>query len=261
MRMIAGIAYLAGYDLHSDQVQTLVYACLAGVSVNNVLKKVGIEVGKKVANKTIDKIPGKVMFAINKKVGYRFITKSGTKGTINLSKSAVPVVGAFIGGGFDFVETKIIANRAYKWFFEGDMSGDDEDILIFNYSTKNWDDIEYNELYLYDCKKNNVIVKKNGKEKKYSLKEIDLLKIKNVLSINDRILKIKEVPAPMNVLDGTEEKIYVRIEDNENEISFCNLWYWKENISECKSLNVKLILKICDEIEQVLKQYNINLEL
>ena len=87
------------------------------------------------------------------------------------------------------------------------------------------------------------------------------MKIKNVLSINDRILKIKEVPAPMNVLDGTEEKIYVRIEDNENEISFCNLWYWKENISECKSLNVKLILKICDEIEQVLKQYNINLEL
>ena len=71
MRMIAGIAYLAGYDLKSDQVQTLVYACLAGVSVNQIVKKVGIEVSTKVATKTIEKIPGKVMTAINKKIGYR----------------------------------------------------------------------------------------------------------------------------------------------------------------------------------------------
>ena len=37
MRMIACTAYLAGYDLKSDQVQTFVYACLAGVSVNEVV--------------------------------------------------------------------------------------------------------------------------------------------------------------------------------------------------------------------------------
>ena len=121
MRMIAGIAYLAGYDLKSDQVQTLVYACLAGVSVNQIIKKVGVEVGTKVARKTIDKIPGKVMTAINKKIGYRFITKAGEKGTVNLTK-VVPVVGAVIGGGLDFLETKTIANRAYKWFFEDDFS-------------------------------------------------------------------------------------------------------------------------------------------
>ena len=121
MRMIAGIAYMAGYDLKSDQVQTLVYACLAGVSVNQIVKKVSIEVGTKVANKTIEKIPGKVMAAINKKIGYRFITKAGKTGTVNLTK-AVPVVGAVIGGGMDFFETKIIGNRAYKWFFEDDFS-------------------------------------------------------------------------------------------------------------------------------------------
>lgn len=123
MRMIAGIAYLAGYDLQSDQVQTLVYACLAGVSVNQIIKKVGVEVGTKVARKTIDKIPGKVMTAINKKIGYRFITKAGEKGTVNLTK-AVPVVGAVIGGGLDLIETKTIANRAYKWFWEDDFSAE-----------------------------------------------------------------------------------------------------------------------------------------
>ena len=34
----------------------------------------------------------------------------------------IPVVGAAIGGGFDFVETKIIADRSYKLFIEGDAS-------------------------------------------------------------------------------------------------------------------------------------------
>ena len=49
------------------------------------------------------------------------MTKFGTKGVINLGKM-IPVVGAVIGGGMDFIETKIIANRAYKLFIEGDTS-------------------------------------------------------------------------------------------------------------------------------------------
>ena len=40
MRMIACLAYMGGYDINSDQVQTLVYACLAGISVDQILKRV-----------------------------------------------------------------------------------------------------------------------------------------------------------------------------------------------------------------------------
>lgn len=47
IRMIACTAYLAGYDLNADQVQTFIYACLAGVSVNGVVKNAGIKVGVK----------------------------------------------------------------------------------------------------------------------------------------------------------------------------------------------------------------------
>ena len=36
MRMIACLAYMGGYDTNSDQVQTLVYACLAGIDGANV---------------------------------------------------------------------------------------------------------------------------------------------------------------------------------------------------------------------------------
>ncbi len=124
MRMIACTAYIAGYDLQSDQTQTFVYACLAGVAVNEILKQVGAKVGTKVTTNLIKKIPGTFLTKINQKVGFRFITKFGQKGIINLGK-AIPLVGAFVGGGFDFTETKIIADRAYKWFINNDFSGGD----------------------------------------------------------------------------------------------------------------------------------------
>lgn len=134
MRMIACTSYMAGFDLDSDQTQTLVYACLAGVAVNNVMKQTGIKFGVKFANGLIKKIPGKVLTKINQKVGFRFVTKFGTRGVINLGK-LIPGVGAVIGGGLDLVETKIIAKRSYKWFFEHDFSvnkkDNEEDIEVY----------------------------------------------------------------------------------------------------------------------------------
>lgn len=120
MRMIACAAYMAGYDVHTDQVQTLVYACLAGVSVMEVAKKAGIKIGQKGLENLIDKIPGKVLIAINHKVGFRMLTKFGETGAINLGK-AIPVVGGVIGGGFDFIDTKFIGNRAYNQFIKGNF--------------------------------------------------------------------------------------------------------------------------------------------
>lgn len=122
-RMISCAAYMAGYDVKSDQVQTLVYACLAGVSVANIVKQTGIKVGTKVTTNLIKKIPGTTLTKINQKVGFKLVTKFGSKGVVNMGK-LVPVVGAVIGGGFDLVETKIIAKRAYKWFIEGNFEED-----------------------------------------------------------------------------------------------------------------------------------------
>ena len=120
MRMIACIAYMGGYDINSDQVQTLVYACMAGIAVDQILKQAGIQFGNKFAISMVSKIPGSVLTKINQKVGFRFITKVGMKGIINLGK-AVPIVGGVISGGLDFAETRVIANRAFKMFILGDF--------------------------------------------------------------------------------------------------------------------------------------------
>ena len=125
MRMIACCAYMAGYDMKSDQTQTFVYACLAGVAVNQVIKQAGIKFGVKLGNTLINKIPGSVLTKINQRVGFRFLTKFGSKGIINLGK-LLPGVGAVIGGGVDLVETKIIGKRAYKWFLDGDFTVNDK---------------------------------------------------------------------------------------------------------------------------------------
>ena len=127
LRMIACLAYMGGYDTNSDQVQTLVYACLAGISIDQIIKQAGIKFGTKFTTAMVKKIPGTVLTKINQKVGFRFLTKFGEKGIINIAK-LVPVVGGVIGGEFDLVETKVIANRAYKMFIKGDFYAlDDKD--------------------------------------------------------------------------------------------------------------------------------------
>ena len=117
LRMIAAIAKLGGYNPRDDQVQTLAYICLTGQAVGGVMKDAGINIGGKMAVAGIKKIPGEALKKINQKVGFRLLTKFGEKGAINLGK-AVPIVGGFVGGGFDFATTKIIANNAYKMFIK-----------------------------------------------------------------------------------------------------------------------------------------------
>lgn len=145
MRMIACTAYMAGYDLNCDQTQTFVYACLAGVAVNELLKQASVKFGVKLATGLIKKIPGKVLTKINQKVGFRFVTKFGTKGIVNLGKM-VPGVGAIVGGSLDLIETKVIADRAYKWFVNNDFGQEDEittdedDIIVVEISEEDFEE-------------------------------------------------------------------------------------------------------------------------
>ena len=45
IRMIGAVAHLRGYDVRSDQVRTLVVACLAGSAAFDILKDIGIDIG------------------------------------------------------------------------------------------------------------------------------------------------------------------------------------------------------------------------
>lgn len=127
LRMIAAVAKLGGYEPNTDQVQTLVYACMTGQAVGDVLKGTSIKLGTKIATSSIQKISGATLTRINQAVGFRLITKFGQKGIINLGKM-IPLAGGVIGGGFDLVTTKIIAQNALKMFVETVDEGSEQDV-------------------------------------------------------------------------------------------------------------------------------------
>ena len=117
MRMIAAIAKMGGYDVNSDQVQTMVYMCLTGSTIADIVKETGIQIGTKSLTAAIKKIPGAAFTKINQKIGFRFLTKFGEKGAINLGK-LVPIAGGLIGGGVDVASTIVISRNAIRIFIE-----------------------------------------------------------------------------------------------------------------------------------------------
>lgn len=117
LRMIAAIAIMGGHDVKDDRVRTIAYACLCGNAAADILKDVGVKVGKKFAEQALKKLSGEVVKRINQKVGFRLLTKYGTTGVINLSK-AIPLVGGVTGAIFDGISTNITGNTAKKFFIE-----------------------------------------------------------------------------------------------------------------------------------------------
>ncbi|KOQ77012.1 EcsC family protein [Stenotrophomonas maltophilia] len=121
IRMIAAIAHMAGYNVHDDKVKAMVYACLTGNAAKEVLKDVGIQFGKKLAQASINRITGATIIRINKAVGFRLLTKAGTTGVVNLSKM-VPILGGVIGGAVDAATTNIVGNAAVSVFIADESS-------------------------------------------------------------------------------------------------------------------------------------------
>lgn len=115
IRMIAAIAYMGGHDLKDDRVKSLVYTCLTGNAAKDILKDIGIVIGRKLTESAIKNISGKTITAINQKVGFRLLTKFGEKGIVNLGKT-VPILGGVIGATFDSVATNTIGNIARDTF-------------------------------------------------------------------------------------------------------------------------------------------------
>lgn len=114
-RLAGAIAVIYGHSLQEDRVRTLVLLALLGDSAKEPLKKAGIKLGTKLTEKTIQKIPGKVLIEINKKVGFRLVTKAGEKGVVNLTK-LVPVAGGVVGGAIDAVVCRKVGYTAKKIF-------------------------------------------------------------------------------------------------------------------------------------------------
>jgi hypothetical protein len=115
-RMIGSIAHIRGYDVADERVRTLVIAAIAGdATVSEVTKRIGNDFATRAGKAAVQRVPGKVLIEINKKVGFRLLTKGGTKGVVNLGK-AVPVLGGLVGGAVDGTSTRAVGAVALRAF-------------------------------------------------------------------------------------------------------------------------------------------------
>lgn len=114
-RLAAAIAHLRGYDLSSDEVQSVVLLSLLGAGGATLAGQFGIDLANKAAMQALKRVPGQVFIDINKKVSFRLVTKAGTTGLVNLTK-IVPVAGGVAGGAVNAASTKTVARYARRNF-------------------------------------------------------------------------------------------------------------------------------------------------
>ena len=127
--MIAAIAHIGGHDVNDDRVKTLVYTCLAGNSAREIIQETGIVIANQFAINAVKSIPGKSLAALNRKVGFRLLTKFGEKGAINLGK-AVPLAGGVMGLAIDSGATLLLGKVAKSMFIN------QENDTVKNYDTE-----------------------------------------------------------------------------------------------------------------------------
>jgi hypothetical protein len=125
-RMAGAVARISGHDLESDRVRTFVMVCLLGGACKDIMRDVGVRVGNGMARAAIQKLPGHVLIEINKKVGFRLLTKAGEKGAVNLMKM-VPVAGGLVCGTFDAAACRVVGTQAKRIFYQDSKNpGPDE---------------------------------------------------------------------------------------------------------------------------------------
>ena len=116
IRMIASVAAIRGYDINSDEVKTLVYLCIVGNSVGDVLKQAGLKSLTNYSAKVlIPKISNAIAAKVAENVGNKLLLKTSTKVLPKLGK-LVPVIGGVVSGAYNYAEVSAYAKVAKNRF-------------------------------------------------------------------------------------------------------------------------------------------------
>jgi len=110
IRMVAAIAALRGHDLKSDQVRTVVLACLCGTTLMDVMKEAGIGVGAGLAQQAVASLSTE---AVRRLARIGALRRAGnTAHVVRLT----PLIGGVVAGALDGALTRAYANAAKKLF-------------------------------------------------------------------------------------------------------------------------------------------------
>lgn len=115
-RMSAAIAELRGYDVDQASVRSAVLLALVGADAGDVLQKAGYATaGGRLANFATQRLPGPMLMAVNKGVGFRVLTQLSRKSLTKLGRG-VPLAGGVIGAGLDSYMIRRVADHVRREF-------------------------------------------------------------------------------------------------------------------------------------------------
>ena len=113
------------------------------------------------------------------------------------------------------------------------------------------------DILIIDSKKENVILNSEYVGIiTFSIDYEDILKIKQILEERKYIFRIKKAQSPL-ILDGSKQYVSFWNDGLANEIETDNLDKW--DLNNCNYRNTKYLLKVIDEISEILKKYSIKL--
>lgn len=121
-RMAAAMATLRGYDVTAQEVRSAVLLSLVGADSGDLLRKAGYAGTGRLANLAAQRLPGPVLMAVNKGVGFRLLTQAGRKTFARLGRG-VPLMGAAVGAGLDAYLLRQIAQHVRAEFPPRPVSG------------------------------------------------------------------------------------------------------------------------------------------
>jgi hypothetical protein len=114
--MAMSVAYVYGHTPETTDWRTDLYLILAGDSAKEAVKRLGIEVGKNLTRKAVEKyVTRELMVKLWSVVGRQIITKAGQKSFTSFFR-IVPLVGAPIGFAFDWAATHAVGRFAIKYY-------------------------------------------------------------------------------------------------------------------------------------------------
>jgi hypothetical protein len=114
-RMVGAVAALGGHDIEDDRTRTLALISIAGDAGKEIVKHAGIDLTQRAGKAALQRVPGHVLIDINKRVGFRLLTKGGTTGVFNLARG-VPFLGGVVAGSIDAVMLRTVGRAAQRIF-------------------------------------------------------------------------------------------------------------------------------------------------
>ncbi len=114
-RMIAAVSAVRGYDITSEATRTAIVLTMLRVDADDLLRRVGVLSGGKMASVALNQVPKAASIVINKGVTFRVASRLGARAAGRLGR-AVPLAGGVIGAGLDTYLMKRLADDTREQF-------------------------------------------------------------------------------------------------------------------------------------------------